>query len=214
MKEQMAKKVKQGIYDYQMDEISDIVREALAEGLTPSEITDVLIEAIRDIGEGFEKGDMFLPDMIGAADTMQNALPVLQEAYETSGTSRESLGVAVIGTVAGDIHTIGKGMVTAMLVAEGFDVHDIGIDIPTEKFVAVVKQLKPDVLAMSALLSSTAPEAQKVIEALKKEGIRDSVKIIVGGGAVTEAFANAIGADGYDDTAPGAAVVARKLLGK
>jgi methanogenic corrinoid protein MtbC1 len=167
---------------------------------------------MREIGEGYEQGELYLPDMIGAADTMQASMPVLKEAFKKSEQARESLGTALIGSVAGDIHTIGKSMVIAMLIAEGFDVVDMGIDIPTAKFVEAVKEHKPVLLAMSALLSTTAPEAGKVVEALKAEGLRDKVKIIVGGGAVTDAFAKEIGADGYEDTAPEGAALARQLV--
>lgn len=212
MKEQMLDQVKQAILDYQMDEIEDIVKEAIDEGLTPSDIMDTQVEAMREIGDGYEKGELYLPDMIGAADTMQASLPILEEEFKKSDKNRESLGVALIGSVAGDIHTIGKSMVIAMLIAEGFEVRDLGVDISTEQFVEAVRENKPVLLAMSALLSTTAPEAQKVIEALKKEGLRENLKVIVGGGAVSADFANQIGADGYDDTAPGGATLARKLV--
>ena len=214
MKEQRLTEVKQAIFDYNLEGVTGIVQRAVEEGVNPLEITDALIESVREIGKGYENGTMFLPDMICAADTMNNALPFLQAELLKNGQTRDSLGVAVVGTVAGDIHTIGKSMVVAMLVAEGFEVSDIGIDVPTAKFVAAVKEHRPVILGMSALLSTTAPEAKKVIEALKSEGLRDQVKVLVGGGAVTETLAKAYGADGYDDTAPGAALLARKLIGK
>ena len=126
----------------------------------------------------------------------------------------EAILFMVIGTVYGDIHSIGKTMVATLLQAEGFTVHDVGINVTAEQFVEAVRAHKPDVLAMSALMTMTSPEQRKVIENLKEQGLRDSVKIMVGGGAITQEFADTIGADGYDPTAPGAAKLARTLVGK
>ncbi len=127
---------------------------------------------------------------------------------------RESAGTVVLGTVYGDIHSIGKTMVGSLLTADGFVVYDIGIDIPAEKFVEEVTTKQPDILAMSSLLTTTAPEQRKVISILKEAGLRDKVKIMVGGGAITQEFADEIGADGFETTAPGAAKLARKLVSK
>jgi len=124
------------------------------------------------------------------------------------------LGIIVIGTVYGDIHTIGKTMVATLLIAEGFIVNDLGINVTSEHFVEGIKKYKADILAMSALMTTTAPEQRKVIETLKKDGLRDRVKIMIGGGAITQEFTNSIGADGYDPTAPGAVKLARRLIGK
>ncbi|MFW6056774.1 MAG: cobalamin-dependent protein, partial [Chloroflexota bacterium] len=159
-------------------------------------------------------GDMFLPDLVGAADAMTAATPVIEEEIKRTGAERQSTGTVVIGTVYGDIHTIGKTMVATLLQAEGFTVYDAGINVTAEQFVESVRTQKPDILAMSALMTMTAPEQRKVIETLQSEGLRDSVKIMVGGGAITQEFADTIGADGYDPTAPGAAKLARKLVGK
>jgi methanogenic corrinoid protein MtbC1 len=128
------------------------------------------------------------------------------------GKERESAGKVVVGTVAGDIHNIGKTILGTLLTADGFEVIDLGIDVPTEKFVTSVKEQKPDVLAMSALLTITAQEQKNVIQALMREEIRDDVKIMVGGGAISEHFAEKIGADGYDPTAPGGVSLARRFM--
>ena len=188
--------------------------KAIEAGIDPLKAIDSLITAIRQIGDAFGRGETFLPELIGAAASLQRAMPVIEAEILRKGTVRESLGRIVIGSVAGDMHNIGKSMVSSLMTAEGFSVHDLGIDISTEKFVEVVRDSQPDILAMSALLTTTAPEAKKVIEALEEAGLRDQVKIMIGGGAITEEFTETIGADGYDATAPGAVVVARKLLGK
>ena len=196
MKEERLNEVRQAIFDYNRDGVIGIVQNALAEGVGPLEITDALIQSVRDIGKAYENGTMFLPDMICAADTMNNALPILQEELLKKGQTRESLGTVVIGAVAGDIHTIGKAMVGAMLVAEGFEVYDVGINVATEKFLEAVKQHTPVILGMSALLSTTAPEAKKVIDALKKEGLRDRVKVMVGGVQLRKPWRSPMGPTG------------------
>jgi len=173
-----------------------------------------MTDAIREIGEGFNRGDLFLPDLIGAADAMSAATPIVEEEIRRVGADTQSTGSVVIGTVYGDIHTIGKTMVATLLQAEGFTVHDIGINVTAEQFVDSVRKYKPNILAMSALMTMTAPEQRKVIESLRAQGLRDGVKIMVGGGALTQEFADTIGADGYDPTAPGAAKLARKLVGR
>jgi len=139
---------------------------------------------------------------------------IIEEEIQRLDARRESLGTVVIGTVYGDIHTIGKTMVATLLTADGFVVSDLGINVSAEGFVGGIKRHKADILAMSALMTTTAPEQRKVIETLQKEGLRDKVKIMVGGGAISQEFADSIGADGYDPTAPGAVKLARTLAGK
>jgi methanogenic corrinoid protein MtbC1 len=144
---------------------------------------------------------------------MQSAMPIIEEAIMARGIKRESPGAVVIGTVSGDIHTIGKSIVASLLTAAGFEVYDLGIDVPVEKFIAAIRDYRPDILAMSALLTTTAPEAGKVIDALEGEGLRDGLKVMVGGGAMTERLAKDIGADGYAPVAPGAVTLAASWLG-
>ena len=187
-------------------------QQAVQQGEDPLKALDAMTQAIRVVGNAFSAGELWLPDLVGAAEAMSAAAPTIEEEIARRGARRESLGIVVIGTVYGDIHSIGKTMVATLLEAEGFEVHDLGIDVTAEEFVEAVKAREAHILAMSALLTSTAPEQRKVIEALKKQGIRDKVKIMVGGGAITAAFAESIGADGYDPTAPGAARLARRLL--
>jgi corrinoid protein of di/trimethylamine methyltransferase len=188
-------------------------RLALEHKIDPIKAMDALTQGIREVGEGFGSGELWLPDLVGAASAMQSAMPILEEEIEKTGAKRESLGIIVLGTVKGDIHTIGKDMVAALLRAEGFVVNDMGIDVAADRFIEAVKQYNPDILAMSALMTMTTPEQKKVITVLEEEGLRDSVKVLVGGGAITEEFAKSIGADGYGSTAPGAVRQAKQLLG-
>ena len=214
MSDDILGKLKQAILDYDPDAATDWARKSVEAGINPTETLAAMTNAIREIGEGFSSGDLFLPDLVGAADAMTAAVPIVQEEIQRVGAKAETTGTVVIGTVYGDIHTIGKTMVATLLQAEGFTVYDAGINVTAEQFVEGVREHKPDLLAMSALMTMTAPEQRKVIENLKEQGLRDSVKIIVGGGAITQEFADSIGADGYDPTAPGAAKLARTLMGK
>jgi corrinoid protein of di/trimethylamine methyltransferase len=186
---------------------------ATAQGIDPLKTLEALTEAIRQVGDAFGEGEIFLPELVSAAEAMQAAMPIVEDQLHRSGAVRQSAGKVVAGTVAGDIHNIGKAMLCTLLVADGFEVVDLGIDVPTPRFVEAVKQHQPDVVALSALLTITAMEQRNVIEALKEAGIRDRVKVIVGGGAINEQFAAGIGADGYDPTAPGGVKLVRQLLG-
>ena len=206
--------LKKAIIEYDSEGAANLAGKAVQEKIDPVKAIEAMTAAIRQVGDGFAKGELFLPDLVGAADAMSAATPIIEGEMERMGATREGLGTVVIGTVYGDIHTIGKTMVATMLKAEGFDVTDLGINVTAEEFVEAVKVHKPNILAMSALLTMTAPEQRKVIETLKENGLRDTVKIMVGGGAITQEFADSIGADGYEPTAPGAARLARKLAGK
>ena len=214
MESQILEGLKKAVLEYDGEGAADWASKAVEENVDPLKALDALTGAIRQVGEGFGKGELWLPDLVGAADAMKKAMPIIEEEISRSGKEHQTLGVVVIGTVRGDLHDIGKTMVATMLTAEGFTVHDLGIDVAAEAFVAGTKKHQADILAMSALLTTTAPEQRKVIEMLAAQGLRDRVKVMVGGGAMTETFAEGVGADGYDPTAPGAAKLARKLLGK
>ncbi len=204
--------LKKSVLEYDADGAARYAQQVVDEGLDPIAALDAISEAMQVVGEGYESGELWLPDLVGAADVSQKALPILEEEIKKRGQKAKSLGTVVVGTVSGDIHTIGKSMVGVLLVAAGFRVIDVGADVTTGKFVDAVKENDADILALSALLTTTAPEQGKVIEALKEAGLRDKVKIMVGGGAITQGFADSIGADGYGATAPGAVELAKSLL--
>ena len=166
------------------------------------------------MGEKYAKDELWLPDLIGAAAAMKSAMPIIESRVMKLGRERTTSGSVVIGTVYGDVHSIGKGMVATLLLAEGFTVYDLGVDIKAEIFIDAVKKHKPDILALSALMTTTASEMKKVIEELKNRGLRDQVKIIIGGGPITHEFSQEIGADGFSPTAPGGAKLARQLIEK
>lgn len=214
MESQILENLKKAVLELDSEGAASWARKAVEEKIAPIKALDALTEAIREVGDGFGKGELFLPELVGAASAMQNATPILEEELKKTGGKRDSVGTVVMGTVFGDIHNIGKSMVCTMLVADGFEVIDLGVNVEAERFVEAVRKYKSDILGMSALLTPFVSEQKKVINILKEEGLRDKVKIIVGGGAINEATAESIGADGYDPTAPGAAKLARRLIGK
>jgi corrinoid protein of di/trimethylamine methyltransferase len=203
----------QSVTDYDPEGAARWASEAIAAGIDPLAALAALTDAIRAVGDGFACGDLWLPDLIAAADAMSAGTSVLEAEIAARGMRQQGLGVVVIGTVFGDIHDIGKNMVATLMRAAGFVVHDLGINITAAAFVEAVAKHGAQVLALSALLTTTAPEQKKVIELLREAGLREQVKVIVGGGGITGAFADSIGADGYDATAPGAVKLARRLLG-
>jgi methanogenic corrinoid protein MtbC1 len=213
MSDRILDNMKKAVQDYDQKGAAGWAAKAVDAGIDPVRALGALTEAIRETGEGFAAGDLFLPDLIGAAAAMEAAACVLQEALKKSGGKRERSARVVIGTVAGDIHSIGSTMVASLMAAEDFEVHNLGVDVKAEKFVEAVRELDAEILAMSALMTMTAPELKKVIDMLKAQGVREKVKVMVGGGAITAAFAESIGADGYEATAPGAAKLARRFMG-
>lgn len=187
------------------------VEASLDLDLDPSQILNQgMIAAMAEVGERFEQGEYFVPEMLIAARAMQQSLSLLKPHLAQSDLISE--GKVVIGTVKGDLHDIGKNLVTMMLEGAGFEMIDLGTDVPSEKFVEAVKENAADVVAMSALLTTTMPNMKTVIGTLKEAGVRDTVKVIIGGAPVTENYAQEIGADGYASDASRAVKVTKSLL--
>jgi 5-methyltetrahydrofolate--homocysteine methyltransferase len=182
-----------------------------ADSIVQSIIDDGLISAMDEVGDKFSKGLIFVPQMLRSAKAMQACMkllePLVQEGYVSSK------GKVLIGTVKGDLHDIGKNLVSMMMEGAGFTVTDLGVDVPPEKFVQKAQEVEPDIVAMSALLSTTMPSMPQTIEALRKAGIRDKVKVMIGGAPVTSKYAQEIKADSYAADAGSAVAEAKKLLG-
>ena len=209
----MIQNLKDIVLNFDIDNAEAVAEAAINSGLDPVLAASALTDAIRDVGDRFGKGELYLPDLVCASEVLKKAFPIINEAIEAGGGSQSSLGKVVIGTVFGDIHSIGKGMVATLLYAAGFKVIDLGINVKSEDFLAAVKEHDADMLAMSALLTTTAMEQKKVIEGLKSAGIRDKVKVIVGGSPINQEFADSIGADGYGATAPEGVKIAKRMMG-
>jgi len=212
MKDKIFSDLQKAMIEYDEELAKNSAQKSIEEGINPIDTINVLTEAITEIGDKFEKGELFLPDLMLAAKTMQLAIVPLEADLKKKGLKRQSIGKVVIGTVYGDLHSIGKSMVVTLLSANGFEAIDLGVNVEAKKFIEAVKKYNPDILAMSSLLTTTAPEQERVISALKDIGMRDKIKIMIGGGPITEEFANNIGADGYEPTATLAVKLAKNLV--
>ena len=191
--------------------IGNLTQKALGEGLAAKEVLDKgLMPGMDHVGAEFKAGNMFVPEVLRSARVMQKAMDILKPLLAASGV--KMLGKVVLGTVKGDLHDIGKNLVGMMCEGAGFEVRDLGKDVPPEKFVAAVKEFAPDVVGMSALLTTTMRSMEHTIKALQEAGVRDKVKIMIGGAPVTRSFADQIGADGYASNAATASELARKLI--
>ncbi len=189
----------------------NVTKEALEEGTDPqSIIREYMIPAMDEIGSKFEQNEVFVPELLMAARAMKGSLELLRPLLAKAGAKPE--GKVIIGTVKGDLHDIGKNIVASMLEGGGFEVKNLGVDVPPEKIVEEVQKNDYNIVALSALLTTTMPAMKDVIEALKDAGLRNKVKVIIGGPAVTQEFCEEIGADGTSDNANGAVGLARELV--
>ncbi len=205
--------MRQSIIDGAPDTASTLAQEAVTSGMAPIDaINNGFVPGMHDVGEQFARGQMFLPDMMASAEAMRAAMAVLDPELRKLGTERPTAGVVVLGTTKGDIHEIGKILVGTMLTAHGFQVHDLGVDVAGEKFAAKARELKADIVGVSALLTTTMRNQKTVVEALEKEGLRSQVKVMVGGAPVTRRWADEIGADGYAKDAMSAVTLAQELM--
>jgi len=203
------------IYDYTVSgnapKVKELTQQALAEGVAPDEIiTKYLIPAMAEVGDRFERNEFYVPELLIAARAMQGALNILKPLL--ADTDLKPVGRVVIGTVKGDLHDIGKNLVAMMLQGAGFEVVDLGVDVAPDKFVDAVSQGQVQMVALSALLTTTMPAMKTTIEALKAASLRDRVKVIIGGAPVTQRYADEIGADGYAPDANSAVRKAKQLL--
>ncbi len=201
--------IAQAIMKYDLNTVKELVQNELDQNTDISLILDVgLIGAMDEVGRRYSEGELFVPEMLRAAQCMKAGLELLKPRL--AGQSTHSRGTVVIGTVKGDLHDIGKNLVSMMMEGAGFTVVDLGVDVSAEKFIQAVGEKKADIVALSALLTTTMPAMQATIAAVKESGL--AVKTMVGGAPVTRTFAAQIGADGYSADAPGAVVQARQLL--
>lgn len=203
--------LKNAVINYEVDSVKELAQNILNKGIDPLEaIEKGLAEGIKTVGERFGAGEIFLPELIMGAETMKVAMSVLEPALPAGGASRISKGKILIGTVLDDIHEIGKNLVATLLSSNGYDVVDLGVNVPKDEFHKKVSEVKPNVLALSALMTTTMPHMAEVVKDISGSG----VKTMVGGAPVTDDFAKKIGADGYSEDASGAVNIALRLIGK
>ena len=213
MSQEIYDKLAKAVIDGEPEDAEEWAKKALEQGLDPLDcINKGLSPGIDRVGELFAIGDYFLPDLIIGGDAMKAALSILEPAL-AGDQGREVLGQVVLGTVEGDLHEIGKTLVGTMLTANGFLVTDIGVDKTAAEFVTAIKESGATLVGASALLTTTMLHQKEIVEALKEAGLRDQVKVMVGGAPITESWAKEIGADGYADDAISAVVVAKRLVG-
>lgn len=188
-----------------------LTQQALSEGTNPlSVVNDYMVPAMDEVGRRFEASEYYVPELLISARAMKTALDLVKPLLAARG--ERPAGKVVIGTVKGDLHDIGKNLVASMLEGGGFEVIDLGVNVPPERFIAAINEKQANILAMSALLTTTMPAMKSTVEALRQAGVRDRVKVLIGGAPITQKFADEIGADGYSDNAVGAVALAKRAL--
>jgi len=212
MTEELFKSMAQSILDGEEQVAADLAQKALDAGIDPLEsIKSGFVAGVNEVGDSFACGQAFLPELVMAGEAMKAAIAVLEPAMKAAGTEREMLGTVVLGTVEGDIHEIGKSLVGTMLTSSGFKVHDMGVDVSTEDLLAKAKEVKADIIGLSALLTTTMVKQKEMIDEITKRGLK--FKVMVGGAPVTKEWVHKIEADGYSEDAIGAVNVAKELVG-
>ena len=212
MSEEIYEKLAQAVIDGEVDDVIELANQALDDGLDPLTcINEGLTKGIQRVGELFSSGEYFLPELIIGADVMKSGLDILEPAM-LADQKREVAGKVVLGTVKGDLHEIGKTLVGTMLTANGFQVIDIGVDKSSADFIAAIKEEDATIVGASALLTTTMLQQKELIKAIEEAGLREQVKIMVGGAPVTASYANEIGADGYAEDAISAVDIAFRLI--
>lgn len=215
MSTDLFKAMAQSIIDGDAEIAEDLAKKAIEAGIDPLEaINKGFVVGVNYVGSEFSCGNAFLPELVMAGEAMKVAVNTLEPEMKRRGTEREVLGKVVLGTIQGDIHDIGKTLVGTMLSAAGFQVYDLGVDVPVMKLVDKAREVNANIIGVSALLTTTMVRQRDVVEALDDLGLRSQIKVMVGGAPVTGEWVKEIGADGYSEDAIGAVQVARRLVGK
>jgi corrinoid protein of di/trimethylamine methyltransferase len=200
------------IIEGKLEPAVEVTKQAIIEGVNPQNIiNDYMIKGMEEMGRRFQEGNAYVPNLLMSARAMKGALDLLKPLLE--GSKSSYVGKVIIGTVKGDLHDIGKNLVASMLEGCGFDVINIGTDVSSEKFVEAIKEHNADILCMSALLTTTMTHMKEVIQAIESAGLKDKIKVMVGGAPVNQNFANQIGANGYSSNANDAVLLAKELMG-
>ncbi len=213
MSEELLKAMAQSIIDGEEEVASDLAKQAVEAGMNPLDvITKGFMPGVNEVGDSFACGNVFLPELVMAGEAMKAAIAVLEPELKKAGTTRQILGKVVLATVEGDIHEIGKSLVGTMLTAAGFEVHDLGVNVPADKIIAKAEEVGADIVGLSALLTTTMVRQREVIEAMDRKGLRKKTRVMVGGAPVTSDWVQKIEADGYSEDAIGAVNTAKNLM--
>jgi corrinoid protein of di/trimethylamine methyltransferase len=214
MNTELLKQMAQSIIDGDSDASVRLAKQAISEGMDPLQaITEGFVAGVNTVGDAFAAGDAFLPELVMAGEAMKAAVNTLEPELEKRGSERKTLGKVVMATVEGDIHEIGKSLVSTMLAASGFTVFDMGVDNSTDKIIEKAIEIDADIIGLSALLTTTMIRQKEIIEKLDARGLRKKIKVMVGGAPVTRDWVQKIEADGYSEDAIGAVSVAKELMG-
>ena len=214
MQTELFQAMAQSIIDGDSDAATALAQQSIGQRIDPLEaINQGFVVGVNHVGDAFSRGEAFLPELVMAGEAMKSAVSTLEPEMARRGTQRDVHGIVVLGTIAGDIHDIGKTLVGTMLSASGFKVHDLGVDVPITVLIEKALEVKADIIGVSALLTTTMVRQRDVIEALEDMNLRDEIQVMVGGAPVTREWVDEIGADGYSEDAIGAVVVAKQLLG-
>lgn len=213
MSEELLKAMAQSIMDGESEVAADLAKQGIEAGMDPLEaITKGYVAGVNQVGDSYSCGNVFLPELVMAGEAMKAAIAVLEPELKKKGTSREILGKVVLATVEGDIHEIGKSLVGTMLTAAGFEVYDLGVNVPADRIIAKAEEVNADIVGLSALLTTTMVKQKEVIEAMDKRGLRNKTRVMVGGAPVTSDWVQKIEADGYSEDAISAVNTARALM--
>lgn len=214
MNEELYRAMAKSVLEGEAEEAERLAEESISSGIDPLDAINLgLVPGVEEIGDQFSCGEAFLPQLVMAGEAMKRALSRLEPEMAKKGLNRDLLGTVVLGTIAGDIHDIGKTLVGTMLTVTGFKVIDLGVDVPVMTLVETAREENADIIGVSALLTTTMVNQRDVVEALEDLGLRPGIKVMVGGAPVTREWAKEIGADGYSEDAVGAVAIARGLVG-
>jgi corrinoid protein of di/trimethylamine methyltransferase len=215
MSEELFKEMAQCIIEGDSDKAVELAKKSIEMQVHPLDaITKGFVVGVNCVGDQFGRGEAFLPELVMAGEAMKTAIAILEPELKKMGAEREITGRVVIATVEGDIHEIGKTLVATMLSASGFEVYDLGVDMPADSIIGKALEVQADIIAMSALLTTTMVRQRELIEELDKEGLRPRIKVLVGGAPITRDWFERIKADGYSEDAFGAVKVAKQMVGK
>ena len=214
MNEELFEKMAQSIIDGDSDVSAELAQQSIAAGVDPLDaINKGFVIGVNTVGEAFAEGNAYLPELVMAGEAMKTAVAVLEPEMKRLGSQRKMFGKVVLATVQGDIHEIGKSLVGTILAASGFEVYDLGVDVPTSRIIEKAREVDADIVGLSALLTTTMVKQKEVIDELDKLGMRSKIKVMVGGAPVTRDWVQRIEADGYSEDAIGAVAVAKQLVG-